>query len=137
MSNDPRIDPKRSALMKKVRQKNTSPEIAVRKLLHRLGYRFRLHRRNLPGQPDIVLPGRKKAIFVHGCFWHQHPNCARATIPKTRTDFWKKKFEKNEERDRRKIVDLRRLDWRVLVVWECETRNEREIERTLSSFLET
>ena len=130
------VDPLRSALMSRVRQKDTTPEIIVRKLLHALGYRFRLHRNDLPGRPDIVLPPRKSVVFVHGCFWHHHPNCRKATIPKTRTDFWIEKFEKNKERDRRKISELKKLGWRVLVIWECETTQPRKTEKRLSTFLE-
>jgi len=113
----------RSARMAKIRQKHTGPEIKVRSLLHRMGLRFRLHRRELPGSPDIVLPRLSTAIFVHGCFWHRHPGCRLASTPKTRTQFWDDKFAANVARDRTAIRALKALGWRVLVVWECETRN--------------
>ena len=115
------VDPARSSLMRRVRQKNTSAEIRVRRLLHAMGFRFRLHPRNLPGRPDIVLPKYRMAIFVHGCFWHRHSGCSKATMPKTRRQFWSDKFRSNMERDRRKELALRELGWRVATVWECET----------------
>lgn len=119
---------KRSWNMSRVRSKDTKPEISVRSLLHRAGFRFRLHKAGLPGKPDIVLAKHKTVIFVHGCFWHRHPGCSDATTPKTRTAFWKKKFEENVERDQRTAATLRNLDWNVIVVWECELKN---IERLL------
>ncbi|HWL92282.1 MAG TPA: DNA mismatch endonuclease Vsr [Phycisphaerae bacterium] len=112
----------RSALMAKIRRANTRPEILVRSLLHRLGHRFRVHRKDLPGTPDIVLPGFRIAIFVHGCFWHQHARCRRATMPATNVFFWKAKFDSNKIRDRRKVRELRRIGWKVIVLWECETK---------------
>jgi DNA mismatch endonuclease, patch repair protein len=121
-----RLDPvRRSENMRLVRSHDTGPEILVRKIAHRLGYRFRLHRRDLPGSPDLVFPKRNKIIFVHGCFWHRHQGCVRNTTPGTRIEFWKRKFAENEERDRRVSAQLRKLGWRVFVVWECETRNQR------------
>jgi len=126
---------RRSWIMRQVKSEDTSPERLVRSLLHRLGYRFRLHRRDLPGSPDIVFPGRKKAIFVHGCFWHGH-SCPRgARIPKTNTDYWLKKIAKNKERDRRRLEELRDLGWDVLVVWECETKNIDALRSRLERFL--
>ncbi|WP_225897128.1 very short patch repair endonuclease [Brevundimonas goettingensis] len=107
--------------MRKVRGKNTTPEIKVRSALHRAGYRFRLHRKDLPGSPDIVLPSRKAVVFVHGCFWHRHPGCRAASSPSTRADFWNAKFTRNVARDRENIQNLESLGWRVHVVWECET----------------
>ena len=121
--------------MRRVRQKNTEPEIAVRRLLHRLGYRFRLHRRDLPGTPDIAFPGRRKVIFVHGCFWHRHSGCRAASTPKTRAEFWARKFDDNIARDARKITDLEALGWSVLVVWSCETKNPDILSHRLVSFL--
>ncbi|WP_370677397.1 very short patch repair endonuclease [Pleomorphomonas sp. PLEO] len=116
-------DPARSRQMSLVRSKDTKPELVVRRLLHGLGFRFRLHRRDLPGCPDIVLPRYKTAIFVHGCFWHQHgdPTCWRSRIPKTRQDFWIPKLERNVARDREVMDELRALGWTVVVMWECET----------------
>ncbi|MBA2934995.1 DNA mismatch endonuclease Vsr [Sphingomonas sp. CGMCC 1.13654] len=122
-NNEKSAEETRSRIMRAVRRANTRPEIVVRRLLHRMGLRFRLHRRGLPGTPDIVLPGRHTAIFVHGCFWHRHSGCRMASMPKTRIDFWQQKFDRNVERDRdneRALVDQ---GWRVLTVWECETRD--------------
>lgn len=113
----------RSAIMKRVGRENTKPELLVRSLLHALGLRFRLHKKDLPGSPDIVLARYRTVIFVHGCFWHRHINCKFATTPKTRQEFWIPKFEANVSRDARKEAQLRELGWKVLVVWECETRN--------------
>lgn len=114
----------RSRLMAGIRSKNTRPEIIVRKVLHSIGYRFRLHRDDLPGSPDIVLPGRNIAIFVHGCFWHRHAQCRLATLPATRREFWNAKFEANVNRDQNAIFQLRSKGWRVLLVWECSTKSE-------------
>lgn len=108
--------------MRAVRRANTAPEIIVRQELHALGLRFRLHRRDLPGSPDIVLPRFRTVILVHGCFWHRHTDCRYATTPKTRQEYWLPKFAANIERDARKEAQLRVLGWRVLVVWECETK---------------
>lgn len=109
--------------MRAVRRADTGPELILRKLLHAHGYRFRLHRRDLPGTPDIVLPRRKVTIFVHGCFWHGHERCSKATTPKMRVPFWTEKFERNVARDRRNEGLLRDLGWTVLVIWECEIRS--------------
>jgi len=106
--------------MGRVRSKNTKPEVFVRSLLHRNGFRFRLHKKELPGKPDIVLSKYRTVVFVHGCFWHRHKNCSDATTPKTRTNFWLKKFEGNVERDKKAQRALHLEDWRVVVVWECE-----------------
>lgn len=113
----------RSRMMSGIKGKNTQPEILVRRLLFASGYRFRLHRRDLPGTPDIVMPGRKIAIFVHGCFWHLHRGCRFAKMPTTRSDFWTAKLESNAQRDQRSINKLQEMGWRVLCVWECATRN--------------
>ena len=115
------VDPIRSKIMRAVGRVDTKPEMVVRRMLHQLGFRFRLHRKELPGTPDIVLPKYRTAIFVHGCFWHRHRNCRKATIPKTRVAFWANKFEQNVERDRRTVRSLRQEGWSVLIVWECET----------------
>ena len=125
----------RFALMSRIRGKDTKPEIAVRSLLHRMGLRFRLHRRDLSGTPDIVLSGRKAVVFVHGCFWHRHEGCKDAAVPKTRTEFWQAKFAKNVERDARNRRDLKRLGWRALVVWECELKDMAKLERRLARLL--
>lgn len=112
----------RSRMMSGIQGKNTKPEMLVRRLLFAAGYRFRLHRRDLPGSPDIVLPGRKIAIFVHGCFWHLHEGCRFAKLPATRSDFWRTKLLGNNDRDRQAVVKLNSMGWRVLWVWECSTR---------------
>lgn len=106
-----------------IQGKNTKPELIVRQMLFASGYRFRLHRRELPGEPDIVVPGRKVAVFVHGCFWHMHQECRFAKMPATRPEFWKAKLEANVARDRRAVEKLQALGWRVLCVWECATRD--------------
>ncbi len=124
-----RLSPeRRSWLMSRIKGANTKPEIGVRSLLHRIGYRFRLHRRDLPGTPDIVLPGRKAVVFVHGCFWHGHA-CKRAKMPKTREDYWAEKIDGNRRRDARKRRQLRALGWKVVVVWECETKKAGSVDQ--------
>ena len=116
---------KRSEIMSKVHSTNTTPEIRVRKLLHSMGYRFRLHRDDLPGKPDIVLPKYETVIFVHGCFWHGCPICRHAKIrPKENSDYWDKKLDCTLERDKNNVVKLEQLGWRVLIVWECETKKK-------------
>ncbi len=132
-----RLSPeRRSALMSKVRGKDTSPEIRVRRMAHSLGYRFRLHRRDLPGCPDLVFPARKKIVLVHGCFWHRHPDCPKATMPKSRVKYWGEKFQKNVERDKKVIADLCSDDWSVLTIWECETKDPDTLKQKLESFLQ-
>ncbi len=121
----------RSEIMRRVKSRDTRPEKKVRSLLHSLGFRFRLHRKDLPGHPDIVLPKHSAAIFVHGCFWHRHPGCPRATTPGTRKDYWSSKFQRNIARDARNQDDLRSIGWRVLVVWECELRDVDGVKRRL------
>lgn len=117
---------RRSWNMSRVKGANTAPEKMLRSLLHRAGFRFRIHAPNLPGRPDIVLPKYRTVIFVHGCFWHRHSGCLRSTMPKTRTEFWTAKFDRTIERDRRNQADLAKLSWNVIVVWECELRNCRK-----------
>lgn len=129
------VDPDRSRLMARIKGKNTSPELVVRRLLHELGYRFRLHRGDLAGRPDIVLPRYKTAIFVHGCFWHRHPGCRKASTPKTRADFWQSKFDANLARDQRNTRSLVDGGWQVLVVWECETKQVEVLSARLTSEL--
>jgi DNA mismatch endonuclease, patch repair protein len=129
------VDPKRSALMARVRGKDTKPELVVRRIAHSLGYRFRLHTRALPGTPDLVFPRLRSIIFVHGCFWHRHLNCRRTTDPKTRVSYWQTKFRENVERDRRKRRELKALGWRVLTIWECQTLDTSKLERRLRNFL--
>lgn len=113
--------PERSARMRSVPSRHTAPELAVRKAAHALGLRFRLHRCDLPGTPDLVFPKHRTAMFVHGCFWHRHDGCRKTTTPKTRVDFWAEKFARNQQRDELNIAKLRDLGWRVVVIWECET----------------
>jgi DNA mismatch endonuclease (patch repair protein) len=133
-----RIDAeRRSANMRRIGQKDTAPEIAVRRAAHSLGLRFRLHRRDLPGRPDLVLPRYKMAVFVHGCFWHRHPECSNCTMPKTRVEFWRDKFAANVERDQRVSENLRKLGWRVEVIWECETLDSQHLIDRLSSMTTT
>ena len=110
--------------MSRIRSKNTSPEMRVRSLLHRMGYRFRLHLKNLPGRPDIVLPKYKTVIFVHGCFWHRHQGCKNCTTPTNRREWWLTKLEGNAARDKVHRDALKKLGWRVIVVWECESESE-------------
>lgn len=128
----------RSIRMSKIKGKDTKPELLVRRLTHRLGYRYRLHRKSLPGRPDLVFGPRRKVIFVHGCFWHRHEDsdCKLARLPKSRLDFWLPKLDANKERDERNIFELRKLGWDVLVFWECQTRNEDEMERLVTQFLD-
>ena len=120
---DPFSPERRSYAMSRVPSQHTSPEIRVRRVAHRLGLRFRLHRRDLPGTPDLVFPRFRIALFVHGCFWHQHPGCRRSKAPKSRVEYWQAKFSRNFERDRQVADRLRAAGWRVEVVWECETKN--------------
>jgi DNA mismatch endonuclease, patch repair protein len=131
----PPIAPEVSARMSRIRGKDTKPEIGVRRIAHRLGYRFRLHRRELPGSPDLVFPSRHKVIFVHGCFWHRHdcPTGQRAML--TRAAYWEGKFRRTQARDLRKEAELRNLGWHVLVLWECQLRDERALALRLVDFL--
>ena len=123
--------------MSRVRGKNTGPEMVVRKLVHSLGYRYRLHRRDLPGNPDLVFARARKVIFVHGCFWHRHsaPDCKLARLPKSRLDFWQPKLEANRARDESNQESLERTGWKVLVVWECELKDKEQLRNILVHFL--
>lgn len=131
---DTRTKEQRSHIMKSVRTKDTGPEWTVRRLLFSMGYRYRLHRRSLPGCPDIVFPSRKKAIFVHGCFWHAH-GCEKGQAPKSRHDYWGPKLAANRRRDARNLKSLKALGWNVLTVWECEIHNAKSLKNKLVSFL--
>lgn len=126
----------RHRCMAAVKGTNTKPELIVRSLAHRLGYRFRLHRRDLPGCPDLVFPGRGKIVFVHGCFWHQHTRCRRAVRPATHADFWNTKLQGNRDRDRRVRRALQRMGWEILIVWECETHQPDTLGPKLARFLD-
>lgn len=131
---DNRTPESRSALMSRIGSKNTAPELAVRRLLHSLGYRFRLHRKSLPGTPDIVFPSRRKVIFVNGCFWHAH-GCCNGRPPKSRPEFWIPKLQENRLKDRRNIGALRNSGWGVLTVWQCQTRLRDRLEKRLIPYL--
>jgi DNA mismatch endonuclease (patch repair protein) len=126
---------KRSQIMAKVKGKDTKPEKIVRSLLHQMGYRFRLHRKDLPGNPDIVLPKHKKVISVHGCFWHGHKNCRRSKRPSSSRDFWNTKLDKNIERDKHNIAKLKEQGWNPFIVWECETKDQERLRKKLKKFL--
>ena len=130
-----RTDSARSTLMRKVRRRDTGPEMIVRRLLHREGYRFRLQAGDLPGRPDIVFRGRRKVIFVHGCFWHRHEGCKRTTTPKTRREFWADKFTANRKRDAVAVSCLKQAGWEVAIVWACETGDEDGLKNRLAAFL--
>jgi DNA mismatch endonuclease (patch repair protein) len=127
----------RSARMGRIRGRDTQPEMAVRRLVHRLGHRYRLHRRDLPGIPDLVFFRLKKAIFVHGFFWHRHgdPRCKLARLPKSRLGFWKPKLDANRRRDTTKQTALRALGWKILVVWECQIGDKEQLENKITAFL--
>lgn len=119
---------KRSEIMSRVRSRNTKPELFVRSLLHAMGYRFRLHRKDLPGSPDIVLPKYRTVVFVHGCFWHQHPGCRKATIPRSNSEFWEAKLKRNRQRDLEARRRLEKSGWNVLTLWECEVKKAATID---------
>lgn len=124
--------------MRAIRSAGTKPEMAVRRLAHGMGYRYRLHARKLPGKPDLVFASRRKVIFVHGCFWHQHPKagCSDARPPRSNPDYWLPKLARNKERDRNAQAELKKLGWSVCVIWECQTRNIPALRRRLKEFLE-
>lgn len=129
----------RSARMARVKGKGSAAEMTVRRLVHRLGYRYRLHGGKLPGRPDLVFPGRRKVIFVHGCFWHRHPDpdCKLARLPKSRHEFWIPKLEGNRARDLRQLAALEALGWRALVLWECGLKDEAFLENEIRTFLDS
>ena len=125
----------RSRMMSSVRQRNTRPEIEVRRMLHKAGYRFRINRKDLSGSPDIVLPKYKTAVFVHGCFWHQHPGCPKARRPQSNTEYWNRKLDENIARDKKCEAELMAAGWHVQVVWECELGQSGSVEERLTDFL--
>lgn len=131
---DTRTPEQRTAIMRSVRSKDTGPELKVRRLAHRLGYRFRLHVKTLPGKPDIVFPRLDKIILVHGCFWHGH-GCRYGKLPKSRLDFWEPKIAANRARDKRTIDALRSLGWDVKVIWQCQTKDLKKLEKRIATFL--
>lgn len=126
---------KRSYIMKRIRGKDTAPELMVRKLIYSLGYRYRLHVKELPGKPDLVFLGRKKIIFVHGCFWHGH-NCKKGKPPKTNFDYWLPKLNENQARDARNQTLLESMGWQVLVLWQCEINDTDSLKKIITNFLE-
>jgi DNA mismatch endonuclease (patch repair protein) len=130
---DTRSPEQRSRIMRSVRSRNTGPELIVRRMLHSLGLRFRLHRRDLAGRPDIVLPGRNAVVFVHGCFWHGH-ECSKGKLPKSRIGFWTDKIERNRKRDAESVRSLRSDGWRVLTVWQCEIKDASKLRARLGRF---
>lgn len=125
----------RSAHMSRIRARDTRPEMVVRRTAHAMGLRYRLHRKDLPGSPDLVFPGRRRAIFVHGCYWHRHSGCRLAYTPKSNTAFWEAKFECNVARDKEAIAALEADGWRTAIIWECETKRPDGIPGRLRSFL--
>ncbi len=125
----------RSERMSRVRSKNSAAEMRLRRLIHGMGFRYRLHVRSLPGTPDLVFPSRRAVIFMHGCFWHRHDNCHLARLPKSRMDFWGQKLEANKQRDRKNEELLRKLGWRVLVVWECQMKDIDTVSAIVKEFL--
>ena len=126
---------KRSEIMSRIRGRDTKPELIVRRIAHRLGFRFRLHRKDLPGTPDIVFPRHLAVVMVHGCFWHRHSGCKYASSPKTHVRYWENKFKGNIVRDKRSEMALRDLGWRVMVIWECETKDHEAVAARISSYL--
>jgi DNA mismatch endonuclease (patch repair protein) len=134
VSDSGRVSPQRSYLMSRVKSRDTKPELKVRRLLHKSGFRFRLQAKELPGRPDIVFRTRRKAVFVHGCFWHRH-GCKKTTTPKSNVEFWEAKFRRNVNRDQSALEQLDALGWEVLVLWECELANLRELEARLAAFI--
>ena len=133
---DTRTPEQRRRIMQAVKSKNTKPELVVRRLLHRMGYRYRLHRKDLPGRPDIALISRRKAIFIHGCFWHGH-ECRKGKLPKSRLDYWKPKLERNKERDREKSGALEAQGWAVLIIWQCEMIDLDALSLRLHGFIDS
>lgn len=133
------VDPGRSRQMSLIKAKDTKPEMIVRRLAHSLGYRFRLHRKDLPGKPDLVFSGRKAVILVHGCFWHRHRDaaCKLARLPKSRLDFWYPKLEQNAARDQRNEAEFKRMGWRVLTIWECQVKDLDALGHRIQDFLGT
>ena len=131
---DTRTTIQRTKIMRSVGTQNTGPELAVRRILHSMGYRYRLHAKDLPGKPDIVFRSRRKVIFVHGCFWHGH-DCAKGRLPKSRSEYWAPKIEANRGRDRRVVEALASMGWRALTIWQCQMRDPAELKPRLRKFL--
>ncbi|WP_201864464.1 very short patch repair endonuclease [Microvirga soli] len=131
---DTRTPEQRRYIMQSVRSKNTGPEMIVRRIAHALGYRFRVHRRDLPGTPDLVFPSRRKAIYVHGCFWHGH-GCPKGKLPKSRPEFWIPKIARNKERDADTVAAMEAMGWETLTLWQCETKDRDAVVKALVDFL--
>jgi DNA mismatch endonuclease, patch repair protein len=129
------VSPSRSENMRRIRGKDTRPEMLVRRLVHSMGYRYRLHAASLPGKPDLVFAGRRRVIFVHGCFWHQHVGCAGSHIPKSNRGYWRPKLERNRARDAEHLKALRTDGWRCLILWECELRDHVVLRGRITRFL--
>lgn len=127
---------KRSEVMSKIRAKNTKPEIAIRSLLHQMGFRFRLHRKDLPGKPDVCLPKYQTVIFIHGCFWHDHKGCPNARLPKSNSAYWLPKIKRNAERDKEHTSALKKAGWKVITIWECELKNQKRLKKKLFKALD-
>jgi DNA mismatch endonuclease (patch repair protein) len=121
--------------MSRIKSKDTKPEIIVRKTLYKLGFRYGLYKEDLPGKPDIIFLKKKIAIFVNGCFWHQHEGCKRKSSPKTNTEYWEKKLKKNVENQNKSIISLRKTGWKVFIIWECETKDSTLLEKRIKEFL--
>ena len=130
------VDPERSRIMRAVKSRDTAPEMTVRRLVHSMGYRYRLHRKDLPGQPDLAFQRRRKVIFIHGCFWHGHECKRGARVPKTNREYWETKIARNRERDSQHDEELRRDGWRVLVIWECQIQEPAAVIDRIRRFLE-
>jgi DNA mismatch endonuclease, patch repair protein len=126
----------RSENMRRIKGRDTAPEIVVRRLIHSLGFRFRLHRKDIPGCPDLAFIAKRKVIFVHGCFWHQHKTCKAGRLPKSNIEYWSTKLDRNKRRDRRVVAELRKEGWQTLVIWECQTQHRASLLRCLESFLD-
>lgn len=126
---------KRSEIMRHIHGKDTGPEKKIRSTIHRMGFRYRMYVPNLPGKPDLVFPGKKRVIFVHGCFWHHHKNCKRGNFPKSRKDYWIPKLLRNQARDVKNAAKLRRLGWKVMVIWQCEISDMGKLSRRIARFL--
>lgn len=126
----------RSENMRRIRSKDTEPELAVRRLVYAMGYRYRLHRKDIPGKPDLAFLGRRKVIFIHGCFWHQHSGCREGRPPKSNTDYWLPKLRRNQERDRLALAQLAASGWEPLVIWECETKDSSALAIKIDEFLQ-
>ncbi|WP_321530166.1 DNA mismatch endonuclease Vsr [uncultured Desulfuromonas sp.] len=135
MRTDPLTTAQRSERMSRIRSSDTKPEIAVRRLIYSMGYRYRLHSKDVPGRPDIVFKGRKKVVFVHGCFWHQH-GCRQYRMPKSKLDFWLPKLENNIQRDKKVLQELKESGWNVLIIWECELKDKESVCERIKYFME-